>query len=187
MQRLAGRKNAVAHARCRGGSETEPPGLRKRPRRSPAIPLGPDRGGRGWAGPHRLTHGEAPPNFVKGRPFQGLAHFPQKVIGERHSFQRRTRLKLTMHVGGYIPDLDRRRHVFRLLPCRTHVKRPKTSGAPPPYGPTTGLVSVPIFSTVMLTVSPPFRKTGGLRANPTPGGVPVEIKSPTSQVTDWER
>src|ERR1017187_3911680 len=28
---------------------------------------------------------------------------------------------------------------------------------------------------------------GGLRANPTPGGVPVEIKSPTSQVADLER
>lgn len=51
----------------------------------------------------------------------------------------------------------------------------------------TGFVSVPRRSTVTLTESPGLRKTGGLRKTPTPGGVPVEIKSPGSQVTDCER
>jgi len=55
------------------------------------------------------------------------------------------------------------------------------------YAPTMGLVSVPIPSTVTLVVSPAFNQIGGFRANPTPGGVPVEIRSPTSHVSDWER
>jgi hypothetical protein len=48
----------------------------------------------------------------------------------------------------------------------------------------TGLVSVPMPSIVTLTVSPGRRKTGGLRKTPTPGGVPVAMMSPTSQVSD---
>ncbi len=64
-------------------------------------------------------------------------------------------------------------------------RRDSQSGASGFYrGPTTGLVSVPIPSTVMLTESPGLRKTGGLRKTPTPGGVPVEIRSPGSQVRD---
>jgi hypothetical protein len=46
----------------------------------------------------------------------------------------------------------------------------------------TGLVSVPIFSISMLTVSPGFNHTGGVRAKPTPCGVPVMITVPGRSV-----
>ena len=46
----------------------------------------------------------------------------------------------------------------------------------------TGFVSWPIFSISIVTVSPAFRNTGGLRATPTPCGVPVRITVPGSSV-----
>ena len=45
----------------------------------------------------------------------------------------------------------------------------------------TGFVSEPIFSISIVTVSPGFRKTGGVRAMPTPCGVPVRITVPGKQ------
>ena len=58
-----------------------------------------------------------------------------------------------------------------------------------PYWPsaTTGLRSTPNFSIETSTVSPGCKKTGGWRAIPTPGGVPVKIKSPGSSVHTCER
>jgi hypothetical protein len=46
----------------------------------------------------------------------------------------------------------------------------------------TGLVSVPMPSIVQLATSPGFMKIGGLRAEPTPAGLPVEIRSPGRSV-----
>ena len=47
--------------------------------------------------------------------------------------------------------------------------------------------SSPSPSTLTTTSSPGCRKMGGLRAKPTPGGVPVETISPGSSVITWER
>ena len=49
-------------------------------------------------------------------------------------------------------------------------------------GATTGLVSVPTPSYVHVMRSPAFSRIGGLRAEPTPGGVPVAITSPGRSV-----
>ena len=49
-----------------------------------------------------------------------------------------------------------------------------------------GLTSTPIFSISISQVSPFFIHTGGLRAKPTPDGVPVTITSPGSSVMPWE-
>jgi len=46
----------------------------------------------------------------------------------------------------------------------------------------TGLRSTPRVSTSASTMSPAFKYTGGFRAWPIPGGVPVKIKSPGSNV-----
>ena len=51
---------------------------------------------------------------------------------------------------------------------------------------TTALVSTPICSISTSTRSPGCRNTGGVRATPTPGGVPVKSKSPTSSVHTCE-
>jgi len=48
--------------------------------------------------------------------------------------------------------------------------------------PTTGLCSTPSRSISTSTLSPGWRNTGGLRAKPTPGGVPVKMRSPGSSV-----
>src|SRR5687768_6279108 len=45
----------------------------------------------------------------------------------------------------------------------------------------------PIFSISTSTTSLGCRKTGGLRAPPTPGGVPVKITSPACSVQTLER
>jgi hypothetical protein len=47
---------------------------------------------------------------------------------------------------------------------------------------TTGLRKIPIPSISTSTVLPGCKNTGGLRAKPTPGGVPVKIKSPAFSV-----
>src|SRR6185436_18691846 len=47
---------------------------------------------------------------------------------------------------------------------------------------TTGLVSVPIPAYVHEIRSPAFRYTGGMRAEPTPAGVPVAMTSPVRSV-----
>ncbi len=47
---------------------------------------------------------------------------------------------------------------------------------------TTGFRKMPSFSISTSTRSPGLRNTGGLRAKPTPGGVPVKIKSPGASV-----
>jgi hypothetical protein len=47
---------------------------------------------------------------------------------------------------------------------------------------TTGLRSTPRPSISTSTVLPGSKYTGGLRAKPTPGGVPVKIKSPEASV-----
>jgi hypothetical protein len=46
----------------------------------------------------------------------------------------------------------------------------------------TGFVSVPIASIRQTATSPGFMNTGGLRAEPTPAGLPVEITSPGRSV-----
>jgi hypothetical protein len=51
----------------------------------------------------------------------------------------------------------------------------------------TGFNNTPSPSTSTSTTSPGLRKTGGFRAKPTPGGVPVAMTSPGSSVTVWER
>ena len=51
----------------------------------------------------------------------------------------------------------------------------------------TGLRSVPRPSISTSTTSPFFNHTGGLRAMPTPGGVPVKIRSPGSSVKIRDR
>jgi hypothetical protein len=48
--------------------------------------------------------------------------------------------------------------------------------------PATGFLRTPIPSISISTISPGLRKIGGLRTNPTPLGVPVEITSPGSSV-----
>src|SRR5580658_9488851 len=52
---------------------------------------------------------------------------------------------------------------------------------------TTGLTSSPIPSTCTRTWSPAFNHRGGVRAKPTPAGVPVEMMSPGSSVKTLER
>src|SRR6185295_9081618 len=54
------------------------------------------------------------------------------------------------------------------------------------YCPATGLARTPRPSISTSIRSPGLRKTGGLRANPTPAGVPVEIMSPGSSVMKRE-
>src|SRR5262245_61005314 len=44
----------------------------------------------------------------------------------------------------------------------------------PAYSATTGFTNSPIPSTFTVTVSPAFSHRGGVRAKPTPAGVPVE-------------
>ena len=56
-----------------------------------------------------------------------------------------------------------------------------------PESATTGLDSTPRPSTSTSTTSPGLRNTGGFRAKPTPGGVPVAITSPGSSVTVCDR
>ena len=51
----------------------------------------------------------------------------------------------------------------------------------------TGLRRVPRQSISTSTTSPGLSQTGGLRAMPTPGGVPVKIRSPGSSVMTCER
>ena len=48
-----------------------------------------------------------------------------------------------------------------------------------------GLTSTPTPSMSISQVSPPFMNTGGLRAKPTPDGVPVMMMSPGSSVMPW--
>ncbi len=55
----------------------------------------------------------------------------------------------------------------------------------PPLLPT-GFLSTPSPSISTSTTSPSFNQTGGFRAMPTPGGVPVKIRSPGSRVKIWE-
>src|SRR5437660_1906270 len=55
------------------------------------------------------------------------------------------------------------------------------------YPCTTGLRNSPTPSISTSTSSPGLRNTGGLRAAPTPGGVPVKIRSPGSSVITCER
>ena len=43
---------------------------------------------------------------------------------------------------------------------------------------------MPIFSISTLTVSPGCKKTGGVRAKPTPCGVPVSITVPAAKVVE---
>src|ERR1039458_5112845 len=52
---------------------------------------------------------------------------------------------------------------------------------------TTGLTSRPMPSTCTAASSPGSSHRGGLRAKPTPAGVPVEIRSPGSRVITLER
>ncbi len=52
----------------------------------------------------------------------------------------------------------------------------------PVYSPTTGFRNTPIRSISTSTTSPACKNTGGLRAAPTPGGVPVKITSPGASV-----
>src|SRR6266566_2092209 len=52
---------------------------------------------------------------------------------------------------------------------------------------TKGLFNQPTLSITTSITSPGRRNTGGLRAKPTPGGVPVAITSPGSSVMVWER
>ena len=52
---------------------------------------------------------------------------------------------------------------------------------------TTGFTSSPMPSTVTVTTSPGTSQRGGLRAKPTPAGVPVEMMSPGSSVKTLER
>ena len=59
---------------------------------------------------------------------------------------------------------------------------PKISGCRR-YGATTGFVSVPTPSYVHVMRSPAFSRIGGVRAEPTPGGVPVAMTSPGRNVT----
>ena len=47
---------------------------------------------------------------------------------------------------------------------------------------TTGFSKMPSFSISTSTMSPGLRNTGGFRAKPTPGGVPVKIRSPGASV-----
>ena len=56
-----------------------------------------------------------------------------------------------------------------------------------PHRRTTGLRSVPSPSISTSTTSPGWSQTGGLRAIPTPGGVPVKIRSPGWNVKTRER
>jgi len=76
----------------------------------------------------------------------------------------------------HAPPIRRRRPA-----CGT--VRPAAGGAsasgPPPA--TTGFASVPIPSISTSTRSPSRSQIGGFRANPTPGGVPVAIRSPGSR------
>ena len=48
-----------------------------------------------------------------------------------------------------------------------------------------GLTSTPTPSMSISQVSPPFMNIGGLRAKPTPDGVPVMMMSPGSSVMPW--
>src|SRR5437762_9780895 len=57
----------------------------------------------------------------------------------------------------------------------------------PDYALTTTFLSTPIPSTSVSITSPALRNSGGLRANPTPLGVPVAIISPGSNVMPLER
>src|ERR1035441_6939055 len=58
----------------------------------------------------------------------------------------------------------------------------------PPYpSATTGFTSSPSPSTRTTTSSPGFSQRGGLRANPTPPGVPVEMMSPGSSVKTLDK
>ena len=50
------------------------------------------------------------------------------------------------------------------------------------YSATTGFRSVPKGGISTSTTSPGWRKTGGLRAKPTPAGVPVNSRSPAASV-----
>ena len=52
---------------------------------------------------------------------------------------------------------------------------------------TTGFRSVPRPSISTSTMSPGWSQTGGFRAIPTPGGVPVKIRSPGSRVKIRDR
>src|SRR5579859_23643 len=55
------------------------------------------------------------------------------------------------------------------------------------YRLSTGLRSVPMPSISVSMMSPAFKNSGGLRAKPTPLGVPVAMMSPASSVMPCER
>ena len=46
--------------------------------------------------------------------------------------------------------------------------------------------SIPMAGMVISTVSPEWRKRGGLKPTPTPLGVPVAMMSPGKRVVPWE-
>ena len=71
----------------------------------------------------------------------------------------------------------------------TRTRRPRRRfppGLSPPLRPPPGCGSTPSFSISTSTTSPAWRYTGGLRAKPTPGGVPVKITSPGASVQTSE-
>jgi hypothetical protein len=61
------------------------------------------------------------PDFIKSRAVQRVAQLAEQVVREGHAFEGRTRLKLAMQIGGYIPDLNHNWHAISMLTCRTHV------------------------------------------------------------------
>src|SRR5207248_931942 len=111
---------------------------------------------------------------------------PQPVPGDDRARERR----------------DRRLHASRQGPDRAPARRDRGARPPgdrrplPRHAPdtltcaqaaaTTGLVRTPIPSTSTSTTSPFFIETFGSRAQPTPGGVPVRIRSPGSSVKTFD-
>ena len=96
-------------------------------------------------------------------------------------FKRDTRTPPISHNGDHFPNIPD-------LEVISHTLSRKSAAVASDYASAlTGLVSVPMPSISMLMVSPGRRKTGGLRAHPTPSGVPVTITVPGSRVNCRDR
>ena len=81
---------------------------------------------------------------------------------------------------GRVGEVGRRHALRDDLRAEAVAECPLDRGRCDAHAPRTGFVSEPTLSISTVTSSPSTRKIGGVRTKPTPGGVPVRTRSPSS-------
>src|SRR5579872_6939964 len=101
--------------------EEEPQESLMRRRRSAAVPFGANRSRRRGTRPYGLAARKPLPHFIESGAVERVAQLPEQVVRERHAFEGRARLELTMQVRGHISNLNHHRHAISILACGAHV------------------------------------------------------------------